>query len=250
MPRTRSGSGGSRPPRTDGCSSASKTTTASAVAPSSTRPCSRTWRGLASTRTTVPSASRTGWPSPRTWRRSTGCGPAVSSTAATARGRPSPPGRPRPGAPGAVPDVPARVARAPSTDRCCGSRLALGPSLGTTRSSDGRRRRSRPRGDLAIRDRHGNWTYGFAVVVDDARQGVDLVVRGQDLVDATGSQIRLARLLGRSSPPRFLHHPLIRRPDGRKLSKSSGDTGIREMRATGLSPGEVRAAAAAASGWN
>ena len=47
-------------------------------------------------------------------------------------------------------------------------------------------------GDLPIRDRHGNWTYAFCVVVDDARQGVDLVVRGMDLLHATAAQIRLA----------------------------------------------------------
>ena len=51
-------------------------------------------------------------------------------------------------------------------------------------------------GDLLLRDRHGNWTYQFAVVVDDLRQGVDLVVRGADLVGSTGRQIALGRLLG------------------------------------------------------
>jgi glutamyl-Q tRNA(Asp) synthetase len=56
---------------------------------------------------------------------------------------------------------------------------------------------------------------------------------------ATPAQIRLARLLGRAEPPAFLHHPLIRRPDGRKLSKSSGDTGVRELRAVGLRPDDV-----------
>ena len=50
-----------------------------------------------------------------------------------------------------------------------------------------------PAGDLPIRDRHGNWTYGFCVVVDDARQGVDLVVRGRDLLHATASQVRLGQ---------------------------------------------------------
>lgn len=105
-------------------------------------------------------------------------------------------------------------------------------------------------GDLPIRDRHGNWTYGFCVVVDDLRQGVDLVVRGEDLLDATPAQIRLGRILGRETPPTFLHHPLIRRPDGRKLSKSSDDTGVRELRAAGRSADEVIAAAAEASGWS
>ena len=105
-----------------------------------------------------------------------------------------------------------------------------------------------PAGDVPIRDRHGNWTYGFCVVVDDLRQGVDLVIRGRDLVDATPTQIRLGRLLGRDVPPAFLHHGLIRRPDGSKLSKSAGDTGVRELRAAGRSAGEVIGAAAAAVG--
>jgi glutamyl-tRNA synthetase/glutamyl-Q tRNA(Asp) synthetase len=86
-------------------------------------------------------------------------------------------------------------------------------------------------GDFLARDRHGNFTYQFCVVVDDLEQGVDVVIRGEDLLDSTGRQLRLARMLGRTTPPRFLHHPLIRHPDGRKLSKSAGDTGVRELRA-------------------
>ena len=106
-----------------------------------------------------------------------------------------------------------------------------------------------PSGDLAVRDRHGNWTYGFCVVVDDARQGVDLVVRGRDLLEATARQIRLGRVLGRAAPPAFAHHPLIMRPDGSKLSKSSGDTGVRELRAAGRSAAEVIDMAASATGY-
>jgi glutamyl/glutaminyl-tRNA synthetase len=98
-----------------------------------------------------------------------------------------------------------------------------------------------------VRDRYGSWTYGFCVVVDDLRQGVDLVVRGRDLLHTTPTQIRLARLLGRDRPPSFLHHPLVHRPDGTKLSKSSGDTGVRELRAAGLSATDVVASARAAS---
>jgi glutamyl/glutaminyl-tRNA synthetase len=99
-------------------------------------------------------------------------------------------------------------------------------------------------GDLVARDRNGNWTYGFAVVVDDFRQTVDLVVRGDDLLSDTARQIRLARLLGRGTPPRFLHHPLIRKSNGAKLSKSDGDTGVRDLRAAGWSAADVRSAAA------
>jgi len=99
-------------------------------------------------------------------------------------------------------------------------------------------------GDLVVRDRSGNWTYGFAVVVDDLRQDVDLVIRGEDLLDDTARQIRLGRLLGRTEPPRFLHHPLIRKSSGAKLSKSDGDTGVRDLRAAGWTPEDVRNAAA------
>jgi glutamyl/glutaminyl-tRNA synthetase len=99
-------------------------------------------------------------------------------------------------------------------------------------------------GDLPVRDRHANWTYAFCVVVDDLRHGVDLVVRGEDLVEATAAQIRLGRGLGRVTPPAFAHHPLIRRRDGSKLSKSAGDTGVRELRAAGRSADDIVALAA------
>ena len=52
-------------------------------------------------------------------------------------------------------------------------------------------------GDLLVRDRLGNWTYQFAVTVDDHVQRITDVIRGQDLLSSTGRQIRLARLLGR-----------------------------------------------------
>jgi glutamyl/glutaminyl-tRNA synthetase len=103
-------------------------------------------------------------------------------------------------------------------------------------------------GDVLLRDRHGNWTYQFAVVVDDLRQGVDLVVRGADLLSSTGRQIALGRILGRDDPPVYLHHPLLHRPDGAKLSKAAGDTGIRELRAAGVPASEVLGRAAGAAG--
>jgi glutamyl-tRNA synthetase/glutamyl-Q tRNA(Asp) synthetase len=101
-------------------------------------------------------------------------------------------------------------------------------------------------GDLLVRDREGNWTYQFAATVDDIVQGVTLVVRGDDLLASTGRQIQLARLLGREQPPQFLHHPLITKSSGQKLSKSDGDTGIRELRRRGWTPADVIAAAMAA----
>lgn len=95
-------------------------------------------------------------------------------------------------------------------------------------------------GDVLLRDRHGHWTYQFAVTVDDWRQNVDHVIRGADLLASTGRQIRLARLLGRERLPIFTHHPLIMRGPDRKLSKSDGDTGIRELRARGWTVERVK----------
>jgi glutamyl-tRNA synthetase/glutamyl-Q tRNA(Asp) synthetase len=100
-------------------------------------------------------------------------------------------------------------------------------------------------GDVVVRDRDGNWTYQFAVVIDDMQQGVDLVVRGEDLLDSTGRQIQLARHLGRATPPRFMHHELIMKSPSQKLSKSDGDTGVRELRARGWMSAQVLAEAEA-----
>ena len=98
-------------------------------------------------------------------------------------------------------------------------------------------------GDLLIRDRLGNWTYQFAVTVDDDQQGITDVIRGEDLLDSTGRQIRLARLLGRTLPPRFWHHALVMKTASQKLSKSDGDTGIRDLRAAGATADAVLALA-------
>jgi glutamyl-tRNA synthetase/glutamyl-Q tRNA(Asp) synthetase len=103
-------------------------------------------------------------------------------------------------------------------------------------------------GDLLARDRDAAWTYQFAVTVDDLEQGVDLIVRGEDLLASTGRQFQLAALLGRAAPPRVLHHALIRRADGRKLSKAHRDEGVRDLREAGWTPGRVLAEAARAGG--
>jgi glutamyl-tRNA synthetase/glutamyl-Q tRNA(Asp) synthetase len=103
-------------------------------------------------------------------------------------------------------------------------------------------------GDLLVRDRDGHWTYQFAVTVDDFRQGINLVIRGVDLVSSTGRQLALARMLGRSTTPVFLHHPLVRDARGEKLSKSAGDTSVRQLRAAGVSACEVIGSAAALAG--
>ena len=104
-------------------------------------------------------------------------------------------------------------------------------------------------GDLLVRDRAGNWTYAFCVVVDDLEQRIDLVIRGADLMDATPAQLRLARLLtGAPHPARFLHHPLARRPDGTKLSKADGATAVRELLDAGADPATLLADALRTAG--
>jgi len=80
------------------------------------------------------------------------------------------------------------------------------------------------------------------VVVDDWQQGIDLVIRGEDLLDSTGRQLQIGRLLGRRDPPAFLHHPLIMKSATQKLSKSDRDTGVRDLRAKGWSAEQVLAA--------
>jgi glutamyl/glutaminyl-tRNA synthetase len=94
-------------------------------------------------------------------------------------------------------------------------------------------------GDVLLRDRLGNWTYQCAATIDDHVQGVTLVVRGEDLLQSTGRQIRLARLLGRTTPAVFAHHPLIMKSAAQKLSKADGDTGVGDLRREGWSAAEI-----------
>ena len=76
-------------------------------------------------------------------------------------------------------------------------------------------------GDVIIRRRDGIIAYQLAVVLDDIAQGVTDIVRGADLLDSTPRQLWLYTLLGQPAP-RYLHVPLIMRPDGEKLSKRLG----------------------------
>ncbi len=104
---------------------------------------------------------------------------------------------------------------------------------------------ARDQGDPVIRDARGQWTYQFCVVVDDLTHGVNLIVRGEDLVTSTGRQLLLAQLLGRTTSWVTVHHPLLYAADGRKLSKRDQSETVRTMRERGMTAAEVRAAAVA-----
>lgn len=84
-------------------------------------------------------------------------------------------------------------------------------------------------GDIVVRRRDGVIAYQLAVVADDIAQGVTDVVRGADLLDSTPRQIWLYQLLG-ETPPKYLHVPLIMRPDGEKLSKRLGSAPLEPQR--------------------
>lgn len=93
-------------------------------------------------------------------------------------------------------------------------------------------------GDFSVRDRTGQWTYQFCCVCDDIRQGINLVVRGEDLLSSTGRQIRLFQALEHSAPDYF-HHTLLCDAHGEKLSKRQRSESITQLREAGVSATEV-----------
>lgn len=103
---------------------------------------------------------------------------------------------------------------------------------------DGPPVRQSARGDIYVQALDALRRQGLVRVlatVDDDLQGVTLVIRGDDLLSSAGRQLQLARLLGCRKPPVFFHHALIMKSADQKLSKSDGDTGVRDLRAQGWS---------------
>jgi glutamyl-Q tRNA(Asp) synthetase len=94
-------------------------------------------------------------------------------------------------------------------------------------------------GDVILARKETPTSYHLSVVVDDALQGVTEVVRGQDLFHATSVHRLLQRLLGMGEPA-YRHHRLIRDAAGHKLAKSTASTGLRELRAAGMVPSDIR----------
>ena len=94
-------------------------------------------------------------------------------------------------------------------------------------------------GDVILARKDTPTSYHLSVVIDDALQGVTHVVRGQDLFRATGVHRLLQALLGLPQPL-YRHHALVLDEAGRKLSKSTRSTALRDLRASGITPAEVR----------
>jgi glutamyl-tRNA synthetase len=93
-------------------------------------------------------------------------------------------------------------------------------------------------GDFIIWTKVGLPAYQLAVVVDDHRQGVTDVVRGDDLLPSAARQTLLYRALGHD-PPRWWHLPLVLGPDGHRLAKRHGDARLATYRAAGVRPQRV-----------
>jgi glutamyl-Q tRNA(Asp) synthetase len=94
-------------------------------------------------------------------------------------------------------------------------------------------------GDVVLARKDTPTSYHLAVVVDDARQGVTNVVRGQDLFRSTAVHRLLQALLDLPAP-HYHHHRLVLDADGQKLSKSTRATALRALRDGGASPADIR----------
>ena len=94
-------------------------------------------------------------------------------------------------------------------------------------------------GDVVLARKEAPTSYHLSAVLDDALQGVTDIVRGQDLFWSTSIHRLLQALLGLPEPA-YHHHKLILDEEGDKLSKSTQSTGLRELRAAGVSALDVR----------
>jgi len=94
-------------------------------------------------------------------------------------------------------------------------------------------------GDVILARKETPTSYHLSVVIDDALQGVTEVVRGRDLFWSTSVHRLLQSLLGLPEPA-YRHHPLLLDASGQKLAKSTGATGLRELRAAGATPVDIR----------
>ncbi len=103
-------------------------------------------------------------------------------------------------------------------------------------------------GDFALRRSDGVWAYQLAVCVDDAAMGVNLVVRGQDLLSSTPRQLCLLELMGQEAP-RYAHLPLLLDAEGQRLAKRHQSLSLAALRQAGLAPEAVIGFLAHLAGW-
>lgn len=96
-------------------------------------------------------------------------------------------------------------------------------------------------GDFLIWTKQGLPSYQLAVVVDDARQAIDQVVRGDDLLSSAARQKIIYERLGHSTPPNYFHLPLVVGTDGRRLAKRHGDSRVAAYRQAGVTPSRLLA---------
>jgi glutamyl-tRNA synthetase len=94
-------------------------------------------------------------------------------------------------------------------------------------------------GDFLVATKEGLPSYQLAVVVDDARQGIDRIVRGDDLLGSTHRQLLLQERLNIAPPPEYYHLPLVIGEDGRRLAKRHGDSRISHYRDLGVTPERI-----------
>ncbi len=100
--------------------------------------------------------------------------------------------------------------------------------------------RAEAAGDVIVARKDLGVAYHLAVVVDDALQGVTLVVRGADLFDAVPVQRLLQALLGLPEPA-YRHHQILVGPDGKRYAKRDRAETLHDIRARGLSAAALRA---------
>lgn len=95
-------------------------------------------------------------------------------------------------------------------------------------------------GDMVLGRKDIGAGYVIASVVDDAAQGVTHVVRGEDLEETTSIQRVLQALLDQPTPV-YRHHPLLLGPDGKRYAKRDRSVTLAQLRAQGVTPGQLRA---------
>ncbi len=117
--------------------------------------------------------------------------------------------------------------------------LGTGPNGETGRISFDKAELETTIGDVVLSRRGMGTSYHLSVVLDDAAQGITRVIRGQDLFEATRIHVLLQAILGLPTPE-YLHHRLIRDPNGKRLAKRDDARAIAKYRAEGATPQDIR----------